>query len=149
MPDKNPLVESRNAVASLSLPMSIGICFRVGALIIATIFLLTPLLSHAQQKRGLGVAVIAPSVSTSMEARKILTRQGWSQANLRNADGILVVVRSMLFNPLNYSYRSIGDLQNDADTQLNISGVNFHIYLYQINDDLSVTQLKHISYKAE
>ena len=148
MPEKNPVVVSRNGLAKLSLPMSSGLWFRVAICITAVILLLVPSLSHAQV-RGLSVAVIAPSVSTSMEARAVLARQGWSQTNLRNADGILVVVRSMLFNPLSYSYRSIGDLQHDADTQLNISGENFHIYLYQINDDLGVTQLKHSSYKAK
>ncbi len=101
------------------------------------------------ESRGLNVSVIAPSVSTSIEARYIMRRQGWIEVSLRQADGILVVVRSMLFNPLSYSYSSIGDLQNDADMQLNISGEKFHVYIYQINDDLSVTQMKHISYKAE
>jgi hypothetical protein len=148
MPEKNPVVQSRNGVATLSLPMPISQWFRVAMCITATILLLAPSLSHAQG-RGLSVAVIAPSISTSMEAREVLARLGWSQTNLRNADGILVVVRSMSFNPLSYSYRSIGDLQRDADTLPNISGENFHIYLYQINDDLSVTQLKHSSYKAK
>lgn len=101
------------------------------------------------ESRSLNMAVIAPSVSTSMEARSIMRQKGWIETNFRQADGILVVVRSMLFNPLSYSYRSIGDLQKDADMQLNISGENFHVYIYQINDDLSVTQLKHINYKAD
>jgi len=101
------------------------------------------------ESRSLNMAVIAPSVSTSMEARSIMREKGWLETNFRQADGILVVVRSMLFNPLNYSYRSIDDLQKDADMQLNISGEKFHVYIYQINDDLSVTQLKHISYKAD
>ncbi len=101
------------------------------------------------ESRSLKMAVIAPSVSTSMEARSIMREKGWIETNFRQADGILVVVRSMLFNPLSYSYRSIGDLQEDADMQLNISGEKFHVYIYQINDDLSVSQLKHINYKAD
>lgn len=99
--------------------------------------------------RGLRVAVIAPSISTSMEARALMRRSGWIESPLRDADTILVVVRSILFDPLNSSYDSIKELQDDADSQLNIIGENFHIYTYEINDDLSVRQLKHTSYKAD
>lgn len=97
---------------------------------------------------GEKVAVIAPSVSTSVEARSIMRRLGWVESNLGEAQAILVVVRSMLSDPLNYSYDSIKELQDDADMQLNITGEKFHIYIYQINADLGVTQLKHTSYKA-
>jgi hypothetical protein len=99
--------------------------------------------------RGLGVYVIAPSVSTSMEARSIRMKKGWSESSLRQADAILVVVRSMLFNPLNYSYGSVKELEADADNQLNIAGENFHVYIYSIDDNIAVTQEKHISYKAD
>jgi hypothetical protein len=99
--------------------------------------------------RGIKVATIAPSISTSMEARAIRQRLGLIEVRLRDADAILVVVRSMLFDPLDYSYQGVRDLQRDAEGQLNIAGENFHIYFYQINDDFSVTQLKHSSYKAD
>jgi len=99
--------------------------------------------------RGLGVYVIAPSVSTSMEARSIRMKKGWSESSLRQADVILVVVRSMLFNPLSYSYDSVNELEDDAENQLNISGENFHVYIYSIDDDMAVSQEKHISYKAD
>ncbi len=97
---------------------------------------------------GLRVAVIAPSVSTSMEARSIKARLGYMEVSIKEADAVLVVVRSMLFNPLNLSYDSIKELQDDAENQLNISGENFHIYIYQIHSDMSVTQIKHSNYKA-
>jgi hypothetical protein len=71
------------------------------------------------------VAVIAPSVSTRMEARAVLARLRWRETTLREAEGILVVVRSMLFNPLDSSYDSIKELQDDAEGQLNISGEVF------------------------
>ena len=98
--------------------------------------------------RGLSVYVIAPSVSTSMEARLIRMKNGWTESRLRQADAILVVVRSMLFNPLDYSYDSVKELEEDADSQLNISGENFHVYLYSVDDDMKVRQEKHVSYKA-
>jgi hypothetical protein len=78
-----------------------------------------------------------------------LQRLGWYETNLRDASGILVVVRSMLFNPLSSSYDSIKELQEAAESQLNISGESFHIYIYSISPDLGVTQVKHTSYKAE
>jgi hypothetical protein len=99
-------------------------------------------------RRGLKVYVIAPSVSTSMEARSIRLKYGWVESPLRRADAVLVVVRSMLFNPLDYSYDSVKELQDDADNQLNIAGENFHVYIYSIDDDMKVTQEKHVSYKA-
>lgn len=103
----------------------------------------------AYAERGLSVAVIAHSISTRMEAREVLRRQGWTETtNLRQADAILVVCRSGLNWPLNSSYRSIKELDDDADSQLNISGSNFHIYVYQINDNLSVDEVKHIHYPA-
>src|SRR5579885_2933634 len=99
--------------------------------------------------KGLRVYVIAPSVSTSMEARSIRMKNGWVESSLRQADAILVVVRSMLFYPLDYSYDSVKELEDDADSQLNISGENFHVYIYSIDDDMKVTQEKHVSYKAK
>jgi hypothetical protein len=103
----------------------------------------------AYAERGLSVGVIAHSVSTRMEAREVLQRQGWTETtNLRQADQILVVCRSGLSLPLNSSYGSIKELDKDADSQLDISGSNFHIYVYRINDDLSVDEVKHIHYPA-
>jgi hypothetical protein len=99
--------------------------------------------------RGLGVYVIAPSIPASMEARSIRMKKGWSESSLRYADAILVVVKSMLFNPLNHSYDSVKDLEADAGNQLNIAGESFHVYIYAIDDNMTVTQEKHISYKAD
>ena len=61
---------------------------------------------------------------------------------------ILVVVRSSLFNPLSSSYETVCELKEDAEIQLNISGPNFHVYLYSMDDDLRVTQLSHRSFSA-
>jgi hypothetical protein len=97
---------------------------------------------------GSSVYLIAPSVSTSMEARSIMQTKRWTESNLRQANAILVVVRSMLFNPLSYSYGSVKELQDDAENQLNISGENFHVYVYSLDDNLAVNQQSHISYKA-
>ena len=84
-----------------------------------------------------------------MEARSIRMKKGWVESSLRQADAVLVVVRSMLFNPLGYSYDSVKELEEDADSQLNISGENFHVYIYSIDDAMKVSQEKHVSYKAD
>lgn len=76
-----------------------------------------------------------------MEADLILVRLSWHEVSLRDASGILVVVSSMLFNPLSSSYESIKELQDAARSQLNISGENFHVYIYSITPDLGVTQV--------
>lgn len=98
--------------------------------------------------RGIGLFVIAPSASTSMEARAICMKQGWTDVPLRQARGILVVVRSMLFNPLRYSYDSVKDLGEDANRQLNVCGESFHVYLYDLDSQMRPNQRKHLSYKA-
>ena len=103
----------------------------------------------ASAERGLNVAVIAHSISTSMEAREVRRRNGWSETDFRQADAILVVCRSGLNWPLSSSYDSIKELDEDADSQLNISGSNFHIYIYRINNDLSVDEIKHVHYPAD
>ena len=104
--------------------------------------------SQVHAERALNVAVIAHSVSTRIEARKLLRHQGWYETDLRQADAILVVCRSELNWPLNSSYSSIKELNEDADFQLNITGSNFHVYIYRINGDLSVDEIKHIQYPA-
>lgn len=102
----------------------------------------------ARQRAMVDVAIIAPSYSTSAEARRVMGRNGWVESSLKGADGILVVVRSMLFDPLSLSYRSVKGLQDDAEMQLNFTGPKFHVYVYLINSDLSVVELNHVSYKA-
>ena len=116
---------------------------------ICTFLLVAASLATAHAEQSVSVAVIAPSVSTRMEARAILARVGWHETTLRDASGILVVVRSMLFNPLSSSYESIKELQDAAEHQLNISGENFHVYVYSVTPDLGVTQIQHTSYKAQ
>ena len=105
-------------------------------------FTATPQTALAQQ--GLSVAVVAHSISTRSEARKVLARRGWTETtNLQHADGILVVCRSSLNWPLNDSYQSFKELDDDADAQRNMSGSKFHIYVYKLNDDLSVEKVAH------
>lgn len=96
-----------------------------------------------------GLAVIAPSVSTSMMARQLLTKLHSSEVGLRSAESVLVVVRSSLYNPLMPGYRSVCDLQKDAESQLNIAGPNFHVYVYAMDDNLRVTQSAHQSFPAD
>ncbi len=104
---------------------------------------------RSEIQRSISVAVIAPSVSTSMEARRIIARQNWTQGKFKTSDAILVVVRSSLSLPLQSSYAFVGELKEDADRQLNIAGPKYHVYLYQLGDDLECTELKHISYAVE
>jgi len=99
--------------------------------------------------RGVNVAVIAPSISTSREARKILRENGLIETSYRNAHAIIVVVRNGLLYPLNDKYDSVKKLERDADLQLNISGRRFHVYLFQFNKDLSVIEVYHDKYDAK
>jgi hypothetical protein len=103
----------------------------------------------AQAPQHLDVWVVAPSVSTSMESRTILRKLGWTEVPLRRAQAVLVVVRSSLSLPLRIHYDSTCELKQDADLQLNIMGPSFHVYVYRLADDMSVTEAEHTSYKAD
>ncbi len=95
------------------------------------------------------IAVIAPSISTAIESRSILSQMKWIETSPKNANVVLVVCRSSLYNPLMYSYDCYCKLKEDAEMQLNISGPKFHVYLFKISDDLSVFQVDHSSYDAD
>ena len=105
-----------------------------------------PVWSTPVEAAGELVYVIAKSVSTSMEARSIAASQGWQVVPLRQADYALVVVRSSLDYPLSGSYESVFELEEDADNQLNISGPNFVVYLFSLDDNLRPTELDRVSY---
>lgn len=97
--------------------------------------------------KGVDVAVITDSISCSRLARYIMRRNNATESSLRKADVILTVVRSSLNYPLNSSYDSIGELEEDIERQLNISGSNGHIYVYRIEDDLSVNEIFHSGFE--
>jgi hypothetical protein len=56
------------------------------------------------QSAGEQVYVIAESVSTSMEAHRIINQRRWIEVRLRRAQFVLVVVRSELEMPLTGVY---------------------------------------------
>ena len=102
------------------------------------------------ETRNINVAVIAPSISASIKAREIKNQNGWLEVDPQQADYILVVVRSnMEFFPLSSTYDSYGELSEDAENLPNITGSNYHIYLYELKDDLSVNEVKHNHFEAE
>jgi hypothetical protein len=57
--------------------------------------------------------------------------------------------RSGLGNPLSTHYDGYDEMNRDADSQLNISGESFHLYIFKLGDDLDCTQMKHVTYKAD
>jgi len=105
-----------------------------------------PLL-HAQ---GPIAYVVAPSASTLREAGRMLRFCRWSDTTVvRDADFVLVVVRSSGSQPMEPSYDSLKWLRDEANSQLNESGAQFHVYLYSIRRDLSLLQASHHSYDAD
>ena len=116
---------------------------------------LAPLLLSLGLTAGAGVAraqgpvafVVAPSASTKLEARRMLRVCRWADTSVvRDADLVLVVVRSSASEPLSPSYDSLKWLRDAAASQLNDSGAQFHVYLYTIRQDLSFLQSSHRSY---
>lgn len=96
------------------------------------------------------VFVIAHSISTRAEARKVIQKKGWIETtNSEQATGILVVCRSGLSYPLNFSYKNIKELNEDANMQLNITGSNYHIYIFRMSGNRTVTEDQHIYYPTD
>lgn len=95
------------------------------------------------------VLVIAPSASTRLEAARMLQGCRWPDTTIvRDADLVLVVVRSSGEQPLAPSYDSLRWLREGANSQMNESGAQFHVYLYMIREDLTFLQSSHRSYDA-
>lgn len=93
--------------------------------------------------------VVAPSAGTLREAQRMLRFCRWSDTTaVRDADFVLVIVRSSGPDPMEPSYDSLKWLRDAANSQLNDSGAQFHIYLYSIRPDLSFLQASHHSYDA-
>lgn len=119
-------------------------------LLLCMAFLLPAALTRAEDPaRPYSVHVIAPSASTIQEARGVVKRLHLIEVQPRQAEAFLVVVRSSLSFPLRPSYPGFHELRTDAESQLNISGRSFHIYIYRIDDDLRVIENGHTTYEAE
>ena len=97
------------------------------------------------------VYVVAFGSSPAAEAGRILRICRWTDTTaLRDADAVLVVVRSSWGQPLDHNYDRLKWLRDDAASQLNDSGAQFHIYLFSITrKDLSLHEVSHRSYDAE
>ena len=97
--------------------------------------------------RGPIVHTYAPSPSTQREAGRILRFCRWSDTSVvRDADALLVVVRSSGSHPLSPSYDNFKWLRDDASSQLNESGPQFHVYLFLMRPDQGFRQSVHRSY---
>jgi GNAT superfamily N-acetyltransferase len=96
------------------------------------------------------VYVVAPGASPAAEAGRILRVCRWTDTTaLRDADAVLVVVRSSSGQPLDHNYDLLKWLRDDAAAQLNDSGAQFHVYLFSITrQDLSLHEVSHRSYDA-
>ena len=106
--------------------------------------------AQTQVPQGPLVYVIAPSPTTAKEAQKIMRFCRWTDTTaLRDADMVLVVVRSSGSTPLASFYDSLKWLLDEAASQLNESGAQYHTYLYSIRKNLSLDEANHRSYDAE
>jgi len=101
------------------------------------------------QQQGPAAYVIAPSASTRLEARRLLRICRWTDTSVvKDADLVLVVIRSSASFPLASSYDSLRWLLEAANSQLNDSGAQFHVYLYTIRPGISLLESSHHSYDA-
>lgn len=93
---------------------------------------------------------ITPSIATGLEARKAIARFGWKETlDADAADAILVVVKTFgLLYPLNSTYPTFDELEEDADSQMNISGSIVHLYLYRA-EGRGLSEVAHVRYEVE
>ena len=118
---------------------------------LTTIALISTAKAQAPQALpGPVVQIIAPTGATQREARRLLRLCRWYETRVtREADALLVVVRSSSAEPLERSYQSIKWLRDRADSQLNESGSLYHILMYSIRDPDRFELLSHQTYSAE
>ena len=95
------------------------------------------------QENELKAVIITPSVSTAVKASQLLKNNGLVEAEFDKAECVFVVTRSDLSRPLNYSYPDIQQLRKDIDGQFNILGLKYHMYIYHINKNKSLSQIRH------
>ncbi len=100
-------------------------------------------------ERGASVAVIAPSNAARSAAQDALWNLGWTETKDFNlADAIVVACQSNENWPLNTTYGSIKELESDAFLPVNTIGSDTHIYIYKINADMSVDEIKYLHLPA-
>lgn len=93
------------------------------------------------------VYLVAPSASTMAEAKRMLRFCRWTDTTaVRDADAVLVLVRSSSSEPMASQYDSLKWLRDAANSLANESGAQFHVYLYRIRQDLTFMQLSHRAY---
>ena len=101
-------------------------------------------------ERGASVAVIAPSNAARSAAQDALWNFGWTETkDFDLADAIVVACKSNENWPLNNTYSSIKELEIDAMLPANAIGSDTHIYVYKINADLSVDEIKYVHLPAK
>lgn len=104
----------------------------------------------ARAERGLSVAVIAPSTAARTAAQEALWNLGWTETkNLGQAEAVVVACKSNESWPLNNTYSSIKELESDALLPANSIGSDTHIYVYKINADMSVDEIKYLHLPAK
>lgn len=121
-------------------------------LVVGALVLTSPVRLSAQAPAPQGplVYVVAPSPTTAKEAQKIMRFCRWTDTTaLRDADMVLVVVRSSGSTPMASFYDSLKWLRDEATSQLNESGAQYHTYLYSIRKSLALDEANHRSYDVE
>jgi len=113
-------------------------------------FLIVMCLVAATYAQNASVIVVAPAGNnhaTNMEAQSVMRANNWTQGyDPRQSDGVLVAVRSSRFWPLADQYENLDTVRNAAEWNEQHDGYSFHVYLYQINQDLSLSQIAYESY---
>jgi len=93
--------------------------------------------------------VVAPGAVAQREARQMMRFCRWTDTSvLRDAEFVLVLVRTSDSRPLAPSYASLKWLRESASSQLDETGAQFHAYVYTIRSDLSLVQWSHRSFDA-
>ena len=101
-------------------------------------------------ERGVSVAIIALSGAARSAAQEALWNLGWTETkNLGQADAVVVACKSNENWPLNNTYSSIRELESDAMQPANAIGMDTHIYVYKINADMSVDEIKYLHLPAK
>jgi hypothetical protein len=113
------------------------------------VLLIVTLIPAYCQDKPLNVAIIAPSASTAVKAGELIALDHLNEVDASAAEAYLVVTRSDLTYPLSSFYSDERGLRGAVESQFNSSGSFYHMYLYAVNRDASLTEIRHTVFSAE
>jgi hypothetical protein len=94
------------------------------------------------------MTVPCPGARTKRQGQRETIAAGGVSLSARRGPPGFAVLRSNMCDPLSEFCRFLGELRRDAESRVNILGVNCHAYLFTLDDSLVPHEARHQSFPA-